>query len=69
MNTVANWGSRLKLVSSAWFALFFYVWLDGKLGAGFLFAALLTAVYWTIGTSMQNFDAGGSFAGAGRIDS
>lgn len=56
MKAAADFGSRLKLVSSAWFTLFFYLWLEGKLGAGLLIVALLTAVYWTIGSSMENFE-------------
>lgn len=52
----SHWGRGIKFVSSVWFALFFNVWMEGKIGVGLLFVALLTAVYWTVGSFMEAFE-------------
>jgi hypothetical protein len=61
--TAANHlGRNLKFVSTGWFAFFFNVWLEGKIASGLLLAAVLTAVYWTIGTSIEKVEYRGDDA-------
>ena len=49
----SRWGKGIKLVAVGSFALLFHAWLKGEIGSGFLFAAILTAVYWTVGSFLE----------------
>lgn len=51
-----HWGRSIKFVSASWFAFFFNVWLDGKIASGMLLAAVMTAVYWTLGGSIEQLE-------------
>jgi len=62
-----HWGRNIKFVSVGWFAFFFYVWLEGKIAAGFLLVAMLTAVYWTVGTSMEQFECRSEAISTSRV--
>lgn len=51
----SNWGQGIKFISASWFAWFFNIWLEGGIGAGLLLAAALAAVYWTLGSTLEEF--------------
>ena len=53
MSEASRWGRAIKFVSISWFAFFFNLWLDGKIASGLLFVATLMAVYWTVGSSLE----------------